>query len=116
MPTKWTAKREKALAFIDRFSAEAHRLGWTAPQLFGVHPEHGTVRVDFCGALMIGTATALEARATGSCSSGRQLTGTCRVRSGARRSGIRNQGRLAGLSGLLFECNQWLSPGRRQVP
>lgn len=45
--------RENALAFCDQFGAEAHRLGWTAPQLFGVHPEHGTVRLDACGAVMI---------------------------------------------------------------
>jgi hypothetical protein len=53
-PTRWAAMRENALALLDRFGAEAYRLGWTAPQLFGVHPQHGTIRVDYCGALMIG--------------------------------------------------------------
>ena len=45
--------RAKALAFLDQFGAEAHRLGWTSPQLFGVHPEHGFLRVEYAGALMV---------------------------------------------------------------
>jgi hypothetical protein len=53
-PAKWAAIRASAMAFIDQHGAEAHRLGWTAPQLFGVHPDHGTLRVDYCGALMVG--------------------------------------------------------------
>lgn len=53
-PTKWAAIREKGIAFCDQFGAEAHRLGWTAPELFAVHPEHGTIRLDACGVLMIG--------------------------------------------------------------
>jgi hypothetical protein len=63
-PTKWAAMRENALAFLDRFGAEAYRLGWTAPQLFGVHPVHGTVRVDYCGPLMIAAAPVLGIEAT----------------------------------------------------
>ncbi len=35
------------------FGPKAHRLGWTAPELFAVHPEHGTLRVDYCGVLMV---------------------------------------------------------------
>ena len=38
-PAKWAAIRD-ALAFCDQYGAEAYRL-WTAPQLFGVHPNHG---------------------------------------------------------------------------
>ncbi|MGU3469177.1 hypothetical protein ACLBXO_30495 [Methylobacterium sp. C33D] len=52
-PTRWAAMRANALAFIDQHGAEAHRLGWTAPQLFGVHPEHGFLRVEYAGALMV---------------------------------------------------------------
>ncbi|WP_091678236.1 hypothetical protein [Methylobacterium sp. 275MFSha3.1] len=52
-PTRWAAMRANALAFIDQHGAEAHRLGWTAEQLFGVHPEHGSLRVDYCGVLMV---------------------------------------------------------------
>ena len=44
---------EAALDFGVRFGAEAHALGRTSPHLFGVHPEHGTLRVDYCGALMV---------------------------------------------------------------
>lgn len=53
-PAKWAAIRENAIAFCDRHGAEAHRLGWTAAELFAVHPEHGTARIDYCGVLMIG--------------------------------------------------------------
>jgi hypothetical protein len=52
-PAQWAKLRESALDFCDRFGAEAHRHGWTDRQLFGVHPEHGTLRVEYCGALMI---------------------------------------------------------------
>jgi hypothetical protein len=52
-PTLWAAMRVNALTFLDRFGAEAHRLGWTAPQLFGVQPEHGFLRVEYAGALMV---------------------------------------------------------------
>ncbi|MDF2599150.1 MAG: hypothetical protein K0Q54_1973 [Methylobacterium brachiatum] len=52
-PTQWARMRESAIDFCDRFGAEAYRLGWTDRQLFSVHPQHGTLRVDYCGALMI---------------------------------------------------------------
>ena len=57
-PPKWKGMRENALAFLDQHGAEAHRLGWTAPELFGVHPTSGTLRVDCCGVLMLGSGTA----------------------------------------------------------
>ncbi|MHC2103615.1 hypothetical protein [Methylobacterium sp. CM6246] len=50
--------------FITRFGDEAHRLGWTAEQLFGVHPEHGTLRVDYWGALMTAPDKAIGVEAT----------------------------------------------------
>ena len=52
-PAKWVPMRANALAFCDRHGAEAHQFGWTAPQLFGVHPEHGFLRVEYAGALMV---------------------------------------------------------------
>ncbi|ONF47082.1 hypothetical protein [Methylobacterium radiotolerans] len=52
-PARWAAMRANALAFLDQHGAEAHRLGWTAPQLFGVHPQHGFLRVEYAGALMV---------------------------------------------------------------
>ncbi|WP_342167046.1 hypothetical protein [Methylobacterium sp. SD21] len=53
-PAKWAAIRESGIDFCDRLGTEAHRLGWTAAELFTVHPEHGTTRVDACGVLIIG--------------------------------------------------------------
>lgn len=53
LPAKWAALRESALDFCDRLGAQAHALGWTAPELFAVHPEHGTLRIDYCGVMMI---------------------------------------------------------------
>lgn len=50
----WSAVHTRALAFLDAFGAQAEALGWTAPRLFGVHPEIGTVRVDYCGGLVLG--------------------------------------------------------------
>ena len=55
---RWTQMRESALDFIDRFGAKAHRLGWTAAELFSVHPEHGTLRLEQCGVLMVSGRTA----------------------------------------------------------
>ncbi|MCP1539023.1 hypothetical protein J2W79_004080 [Methylorubrum extorquens] len=30
------------------------RFGWTTPQALGVHPEHGTLRIDWCGVMITG--------------------------------------------------------------
>lgn len=53
-PKIWSAVHAHALAFLDAFGAQAEALGWTAPRLFGVHPDIGTVRVDYCGGLVLG--------------------------------------------------------------
>ncbi len=45
--------REAAIDFCARLGAEAHTLGWTAAELFAVHPVHGTLRGDYCGVMMI---------------------------------------------------------------
>ncbi|CAO4183400.1 hypothetical protein [Methylorubrum aminovorans] len=58
-PTAWANIHEVCTDFIESFGADAVRLGWTAPQLFGVHPEHGTLRVDWCGVMMIGGRKAI---------------------------------------------------------
>lgn len=60
----WATLLASALDFVDRFGSEAVALGWTASQLFGVHPQHGTLRTDWCGALMLSgrKATAIDAR------------------------------------------------------
>jgi hypothetical protein len=52
-PARWAPIREAALDFCDRLGAEAHQLGWTAPKLFALHPEHGALRIECCGVLMI---------------------------------------------------------------
>ena len=57
--------RRSALDFLDGFGVEASRLGWTAPELFAVHPEHGTLRLDYYGALMVSGAKALGVDADG---------------------------------------------------
>jgi len=45
--------RANALAFLDQHDPVAYRLGWTAPQLFGIVPQHGFLRVEYAGALMV---------------------------------------------------------------
>ena len=52
-PAKWATVRESALAFCDQFGNEAHQFGWTAQELFALHPQHGTIRIDTCGVLML---------------------------------------------------------------
>lgn len=50
--------RENALAFLDQHGSEAHRLRWTAPELFGAHPTSGTLRMDPGGVLVLGSGAA----------------------------------------------------------
>ncbi|PZP65779.1 MAG: hypothetical protein DI590_26195 [Methylorubrum populi] len=54
----WQRVHAGMLEFIDRLGAEAVDLGWTAPDLFGVHPTAGVYRVDHCGALVLDCAKA----------------------------------------------------------
>lgn len=51
---EWSRVLARALAFLDEFGDQAAALGWTASRLFGVHRQAGAVRVDACGALMVG--------------------------------------------------------------
>ena len=44
---RWEKMRESAIAFLDEFGDEAAALGWTTPELFGVHPTAGFIRVDY---------------------------------------------------------------------
>lgn len=50
---RWARLRHSALDFIERFGDEAHGLGWTTADLFGVDPHFGTRRTKRCGALMV---------------------------------------------------------------
>lgn len=56
--------REAAIDFCDRLGADAHALGWTAAELFALHPEHGTLRVEVCGVLMVSGSKALAVEPT----------------------------------------------------
>ena len=49
----WGATHEKCMDFLDRWADEAVALGWTTLDCFGVHSQIGTVRPDFCGALVL---------------------------------------------------------------
>ncbi|ACB81960.1 conserved hypothetical protein [Methylorubrum populi BJ001] len=57
--TAWANIHEAFTDFIERFGAEAVSLGWKATELFGVHPEHGTLRVDWCGVMFTGGQKAI---------------------------------------------------------
>ncbi|WP_313901722.1 hypothetical protein [Methylobacterium sp. J-088] len=111
-PTRWAPMREAAIDFCDRLGVEAHQLGWTAQELFAVHPEHGTLRVEFCDVLMISGSKAVAWSQLGSCSIGAQATGPSRVGSGAFRSG-RLPRRVRGDEAptLCPERRHWLARG-----
>ncbi|POR39852.1 hypothetical protein [Methylobacterium sp. V23] len=49
----WGGAHEACVEFLDRWADEAAGLNWTTLELFGVHPEVGTIRPDFCGAMML---------------------------------------------------------------
>ncbi len=49
----WGTTHEVCINFLDRNAEEAAALGWTTLQLFGVHPQVGLIRVDFCGGVVI---------------------------------------------------------------
>lgn len=91
-PARWAEVRAACLAFLDRFGPEAVQLGWTAPELFGVHPEHGTQRIDCCGALMVNGRLATGSRPTACCSATCRPTGTGRGRPGGCRCGCSRLG------------------------
>lgn len=52
----WGGTHKKCIDFLDRWADEAVSLGWTTLELFGVHPQAGIVRPDFCGAIVISDA------------------------------------------------------------
>lgn len=59
-PRHWQAIVNAAGAFADRWGAEAHALGWTAEELFGVHRDAPMVRVGSMGLLPLFADTRLE--------------------------------------------------------
>ena len=50
---EWPRVFDATHAFLEQHAGAAHALGWTALDLFGVHPVVGAARVDCCGALML---------------------------------------------------------------
>jgi hypothetical protein len=50
---RWQDVHSACLRFLSDNADEAAAKGWTAEELFGVHPTMGAVRVDGCGALMV---------------------------------------------------------------
>jgi hypothetical protein len=49
----WGGAHEACIDFLDRWADEAAGLSWTTLEVFGVHPEVGTIRPDFCGAMVL---------------------------------------------------------------
>jgi hypothetical protein len=49
----WGGAHEACIDFLDRWADQAVGLGWTTLDLFRVHPEVGTIRPDYCGALVL---------------------------------------------------------------
>ena len=58
---EWAGTLSRALAFLSTFGPQAEALGWTAPRLFGVHPEAGIIRPDACGGLVLPLGGAVRA-------------------------------------------------------
>ncbi len=60
---RWNILREDAYALLRDHAARAHQFGWTALDLFGVHPETPWVRFDYMGLVPLlngGRVTALS--------------------------------------------------------
>ena len=47
------------LVFLEQFGTRAVELGWADRDSFSAHAQHGTIRSDYCGALVI-TASPAE--------------------------------------------------------
>ncbi|OPH84129.1 hypothetical protein [Nitrobacter vulgaris] len=53
MPDRWEVLLHDADRFLGRWSSTAHAMGWTALDLFGVHPTQPARRVDVMGLLLL---------------------------------------------------------------
>lgn len=56
-PARCAPMREAAIDFCDHLRAEAHALGWTAAELFALHPKCGTRRIEVCRVMITGNRT-----------------------------------------------------------
>ncbi|KAB1068748.1 hypothetical protein [Methylobacterium planeticum] len=59
----WAQMHAVALEALDQFADDLVVHGWTTAELFAVHPKIGTMRVDTCGAFVIGGRRTTAVRA-----------------------------------------------------
>jgi hypothetical protein len=53
MPDRWEVLLHGAERFLDRWSSTGHAMGWTALDLFGIHPTRPAIRFDVMGLLLL---------------------------------------------------------------
>lgn len=53
MSNRWEMLLQDAERFLDRWSSTAQAMGWTALDLFGVHPNRSAARFDVMGLLLL---------------------------------------------------------------
>ena len=74
----WKVLQDDALAFLQQWAAQAHRLGWAGLDLFGVHPTAPVARLDGMGLVVLlqgrPVVALTEDSATIKAASGRTLT------------------------------------------
>ena len=68
-----------ALDFLDFYADEAVGFGWSTLQLFGVHPELGDLRSDYCGALVLSGEKVSGVEPNRLLFSGRTIAATCQA-------------------------------------
>lgn len=51
-PDEWAETHRRCQEFVERWGMQAHAAGWDTLRLFGVSPDLGTIRGDYCGVLM----------------------------------------------------------------
>lgn len=51
-PDEWRETHRLCGEFVERWGMQAHAAGWDTLRLFGVHPDLGTIRGDYCGILV----------------------------------------------------------------
>ena len=54
LPSLWRARIDRAARFCDAWAARARDCGWTASELFGLHPSAPLSRYDAMGAAFLG--------------------------------------------------------------
>jgi hypothetical protein len=64
-PDRWNHVLSDAENFMTRWGSAAHSLGWTALDLFGVHPAAPAARFDVMGLLLLTQGSAVVALTTG---------------------------------------------------